>query len=109
MEQELHTCIPGFWWGSWGSIFSLLYNICRSLFVLFPLCCLSFVHLRLLITLIGIFKLFKQISMIIEFYEGNLNRVYITRESVISSQKTGGELRYSEGLAVAAPGNQIKI
>ena len=33
--------------------------------------------------------------MIIEFYEGNLNRVSIARESVISSQKTGGELGYS--------------
>jgi len=43
--------------------------------------------------------------MIIEFYEGNLNRVSITRESIISSQKTEVNSGTPEGLAVAAPGN----
>jgi hypothetical protein len=45
---------PGFQWGSCYSIFSFMYNVCRSLFVLlsfffWPLCCLSF-DLWILIT-----------------------------------------------------------
>ena len=45
----------GYWWGSRCSIFSFLCMCCKSLFVLlyfflWPLCCLSFYYLRILIT-----------------------------------------------------------
>ena len=45
----------GYWWGSRCSIFSFLCICCKSLFVLlyfflWPLCCLSFYYLQILIT-----------------------------------------------------------
>ena len=47
--------IPGFYWGSFYSIFSFMCMFCRSLFVLlyfffWPLCCLFFFDIRILIT-----------------------------------------------------------
>ena len=60
VEQKLltlseHISTPGFKWGSRYSIFSFMFNVCRSLFVLlyfffWPLCCLSFFDLRIMIT-----------------------------------------------------------
>lgn len=47
--------------------------------------------------------------MSIELNEGNLNGVFIAKESVISSQKTGVNSGTLDGLEVAAPGNQTKI
>ena len=47
--------IPGFQWGSYYSIFSFMCIFCRSLFFLlciffWPLCCLFFFDIRILIT-----------------------------------------------------------
>ena len=61
VEQELLTLpgapefTPGLYWGSCYSIFSFMCVFCRSLFVLlcfffWPLCCLSFFDIRILIT-----------------------------------------------------------
>ena len=49
------SLIYGFWWGSCYSIFSVVCMFCRSLFVLlsfffWPLCCLFFLDIRILIT-----------------------------------------------------------
>ena len=41
---------PGFQWGLSYSIFRFLCNFCISLFVFWPLCCLCFFDLRILIT-----------------------------------------------------------
>jgi hypothetical protein len=60
VEQELPTLPghlsspPGFYWGSCYSIFSFICMFCRSLFVLlyfffWPLCCLFFFDIRILI------------------------------------------------------------
>ena len=50
-----HEFTPGFYWGSCYSIFSFMCMFCRSLFdllsfFLWPLCCLFFFDLRILIT-----------------------------------------------------------
>ena len=60
VEQELHPYgtpefNPGFQWGSCYSIFSFICMFCRLLFVLlyflfWPLCCLFFFNLQILIT-----------------------------------------------------------
>jgi hypothetical protein len=77
--------IPGFQWGSCYSIFSFMCMFYRSLFVLlyfsfWPLCCLFFFDIRILITPFGIFKLFLYFC----FY-------YISRSgSLTGEQNTGG-------------------
>ena len=48
----------------WSLVFCVV--LCRSLFLIFPLsCCLYFFHLRLLITNLGIFKLFFKTDVIV--------------------------------------------
>ena len=55
VTSEVAQFTPGFQWGSCHSIFSCICMFCRSLFVLlyfffWPLCCLFFIDLRLLVS-----------------------------------------------------------
>jgi hypothetical protein len=80
---------PGFYWGSCCSIFSFMCMFCRSLlvlwyFFLWPLCCLFFVDIRILITPFSIFKLFlvKCVSSI--QYVQNIRGHYILNACILS-------------------------
>ena len=65
---------PGFYWGSRNSSFNFMCMFCRSLFVLlyffyWPLCCLFFFDLRILIAPFGVFKLFLSDMLIVKRLE----------------------------------------